>query len=251
MYKLALREFNEAGINKFKQLLCGEGFSNREALEDILTDASYTKKPDVKVEVDVSATFGDRYELGEYFHLCLKDIGSATYKNCGIWAWLACAFMGAICPADRKKKFGEYALYIPSEKLGEPFRFYRHLIRGPYSVIKGVSDGNMDNDFAKLLLRNKPWEPGDFYETCYSRAYIRRNKVAQKAIVDIYGNSEGGLKSGCNSHKKNGGLRRFARIIIPRIQENFDIERVTTKDIIEAWGYEIESSKFMPDNLES
>lgn len=251
MDKLVLRKFNEDGIRKFRRLLREENFTNREVLRDILTDASYAQKLDVKVEIDVSTAFEDRYELGEYFHSHLKSIGDSTNQNYGIWTWLACAFMDTICPVAKMKSFGDDVRYVPSELLGVPIRFYRHLIRGPYSVIKSVADDSIDDDFAKLLLRNKPWSPGDFYETCYSRSYIRRSKVVQKAIIDIYGNSKGGLKSGCNTHNKGGGLRRFAKTIIPRVQENFDVERASTELLIKAWGDEIKSSKFMPDNLKS
>mgnify|MGYP001305129770 CR=1 FL=1 len=39
-------------------------------------------------------------------------------------------------------------------------------------------------------------------------------------------------------------LLRFSPLIIPRVQENFDLDAMNTADIIDAWGAEVKTSKF-------
>ena len=261
MADLLVKRFKCDGILHFADLLSDERVirnNDRKSFDtDILANPDYVEDLNDQIKIDTSKIFSTRYELGKYIYTSLKRISlSGIEDDHGVWAWIACAFMDTICPPGTKCP-GENARYIPSEVCNKYRLFYRHLIRGPYSVIKGVADGIIDKKFGKLLLRNPPYKPGAFYENCYSRQRIRRNKSTQKALVYIYSDSKGELKPGhdervepndLTSLKGKGGVRRFNKIIIPRIQENFDIERLNMVDFIEAWGDEIKTSHFMEGN---
>ena len=134
-------------------------------------------------------------------------------------------------------------------------RIYRHLLRSAYDIVSGIEAGKFDPKFARAILSVKPSQGGAAFETCMSNQRFLRSIKTQQMMVSLYADATGKLRPGFDDkpnaangeERGKGGLRRFAKVIVPRFQENFDIDRMEMSHVVEAWGDELTSSKFNPD----
>ncbi len=256
MTLIKIRTFKDNGIDEFRKLLLAEKLLDPTARsqfpQHLISNAALSDEHPSGLEIDTDQKFATSKELGEYFHTVLG--GHVTYTDIGIWSWLANVYMDVIAPIP--KPIGSLERYIPAESLGDPRsgqKIHRHLIRGPFDVVSKSKSAELDSDFADLLLAKHPNQIGSFFEICYSNIKIKRNTLMQLTAAKLYSNGKGGMTKGFDnrvdknnptSQKGKGGLRRFAKYIVPRVQENFDLEIMKPDDFVEAWGDEVKNSAF-------
>ncbi len=260
MKSIALRSFNENGIEEFRDLILSEkrlNSTSRTSFPQTLTnDVALSTQHPSALKINPDQKFKTSKELGEYFYGLLKD--EVNYTDVGVWSWLANVYMDVIAPIPKPIRALER--YIPAEFLGDPvggLKTHRHLIRGPFDVVSKNYDTLLNSEFADLLLAKGPHQTSSFFEICYSKNTIKSNILMQQTAVQLYGNGKGGIRKGYDnridkkdptSQKGKGGLRRFSKYIVPRVQENFDLEIMKPDDFVEAWGDEVKNSAFWKNN---
>ncbi len=108
-------------------------------------------------------------------------------------------------------------------------------------------------DFARFFLTGRPAsQMGDIVEQIVGRPKLLRNKRIRETIVELYQARGGGFKRGAstepartrNSEAGRGGLRRFAKVYVPRVKLGYDIDVMAVGDIISTCGPEISNSRF-------
>ncbi|MDA8000197.1 MAG: hypothetical protein MPL62_02715 [Alphaproteobacteria bacterium] len=253
MTELRIRKFNGRGMEHFMQILSERGDAREPFDSSVLENGDLTESVSFEASVDVSRNFSTRYELGQYIASILPDGASQNLKGeYGLWAWLTYAMMDILSPVG--KPLGEVSRYVPSESFGRVGLSHRHLIRSAVDVFTG----DHDEEFKKLALSVSPDVMGYFHDHCYGNPRIRRSIKTQQVIVALYGDGKGGLKRGFADYPRRGdtsgdrgkgGLRRFVENIVPRLHENYDIDRMELKDFIEVWGDEIKTSQFYDESL--
>ena len=75
-------------------------------------------------------------EAAEYLYVLFSQDGASGLDRIPeVWAWLSAFYFEQLCPArkDGTRRPGEEARWIP---IGTAFRYYRHLLAGPYLIYK-------------------------------------------------------------------------------------------------------------------
>lgn len=208
---MKLRRFNQAGIERFgeyrKQLLL-----NPTATPpfELLEDSSLTE-----IVADVNVTpqkFPKRYHAGVYLNDLIASAGlGLPEKDAGLWTWLTLFFFDDVCPAapssgEREPRAEERL--VP--KIGNHQKFYRHLLLGPYLIVRAHRD---DPERAIALLHNPLWQPGEIPAQLAARKEMVTNPAVVGAAKKLYYDSVNDeLKQGAGSSVK-GAPRRLAVVL--------------------------------------
>src|SRR5262249_1194192 len=112
----------------------------------------------------------------------------------------------------------ELARYVPS---GHAWRYYRHLLAGPYLVYKAYRD---DPSQAGIVLYGPLETITDFTEQLASRQDVVQNKAAIGAATALYLNPQSGRpkRGAADTKHKPGTLRRFTDLI-NQLDPTFDL----------------------------
>jgi hypothetical protein len=154
---------------------------------------------------------------------------SGLDRDPGVWTWLSCFFFDQLCPkrSDGTRRPGEEARWIPS---GHAFRYYRHLLGGPYLIYRAFRD---NPDRAKIVLCGAVDSPGDFVEQLASRQDFVQNKAVIDAATALYLSPESGKpKRGASpTQRKPGTLRRFVDVV-NQFDPVWDLYSIGTVELI-------------------
>src|ERR1700722_13346175 len=144
-----LRKLTGAGITEMKTYLSiVQENPDVKLPEGFLTGVASSEGLPVKIEV-APQVLGSRMEAGKFLHgLFSVPEASGLDRDPAVWAWLSCFFFDQLCPkrSDGTRRPGEEARWVPS---GHAFRYYRHLLGGPYLIYKAFRD---NPDRAKIVL---------------------------------------------------------------------------------------------------
>jgi hypothetical protein len=203
---MLVRVLNDAGVQKFREYLTnlsagGTGAPPREILGDALTSAAFHSP----VEIE-DRTFGSRLEAAKYLVGRLTGKGDVDY-NSGLWSWLALFYFDQICPPadDGRRQVREEAKYIPGTTA---WRYYRHLLAGPYRVYQ------LHRECAMLLLSGPLDHPGELVEQLTSRQEFITNRAIIGAAAQLYLDPKTVRpKRGAATKGKPGTIRRFADLV--------------------------------------
>jgi hypothetical protein len=176
---------------------------------DMLEDPALTQP--ISSDVDVpKRTFANRLEAGQF----LNDLLDAAQirspeRDAGLWSWITLFYFDEVCPADGhgRRHPQDEARLIPI--LDNYQRFYRHLLLGPFLIVRAHRD---QPERAMALLCNPLWKPGEIVEQLASRKEL----VTNRAVVDLatrlyYDPTSGSFKRGAGSSVK-GAPRRLAAL---------------------------------------
>ncbi len=127
-----VRCFNDDGIAEFSRWLRNGAVGSVPA--NLLTDSAFST-PMVKSSIPEIATFSDGYEFGLFLVDLLSsyDPHQISY-NAGLWTWLAALFFEQLAPADNEGKRSLRRPYV--YVLSETRKYYRHLVRGPWYLVR-------------------------------------------------------------------------------------------------------------------
>ena len=208
---MKLHRFNTDGVSAFST------YRARLALEqtlppplELLQDPALTEVAPGDIEVP-ERSFANRLEAGRFLIELLDAAGiHLPERDQGLWTWLTLFYFGEVCPPDgngcRNPK-DEARLVAQVDNFQ---RFYRHLLLGPYLIVRAHSD---KPERAIAFLCKPLWEPGEIVEQLASRKELVTNRaVAEVATLLYYDPSTGSFKRGAGSSVK-GAPRRLAALL--------------------------------------
>lgn len=207
---MKLHRFNRDGVAAFAN------YRARLTLEptleppvELLEDPALTEL--LPGNVDVSKReFTNRLEAGRFLNE-LMDTANVQLpeRDQGLWTWLTLFFFDEVCPADGngRRNPKDEARLIPL--LDNHQRFYRHLLVGPFLIVRAHQT---QPERAVAMLCNPLWKPGEIAEQLASRKELVTNHaVADVATRLYYDPATGSFKRGAGSDVK-GAARRLATL---------------------------------------
>lgn len=207
---MKLHRFNRDGVAAFAN------YRARLTLEptleppvELLEDPALTEL--LPGTVDVSdRKFANRLEAGRFLNE-LMDTANVQLpeRDQGLWTWLTLFFFDEVCPADGngRRNPKDEARLIPL--LDNHQRFYRHLLVGPFLIVRAH---RTQPERAVAMLCNPLWKPGEIAEQLASRKELVTNHaVADVATRLYYDPATGSFKRGAGSDVK-GAARRLATL---------------------------------------
>jgi hypothetical protein len=208
---MKLRRFNQDGIAAFST------YRGRLTLEPslpppltFLDDPALTELLPGEIEVP-ARSFATRLEAGRFFDDFFESARIASpERDAGLWAWLTLFYFDEVCPADGngRREPKDEARLLPL--LDNHQRFYRHLLLGPYLIVRAHRD---QPERAIAMLCNPLWKPGEIVEQLASRKELVTNRaVAEVATKLYYDPATGSFKRGAGSSVK-GAARRLAALL--------------------------------------
>jgi hypothetical protein len=224
----AVRAFNEAGIQRFREYLKEIKESKKHDIDkDLLFNDEYSYTVgDIEIR---PSSFESKLEAAEYLYEIIQKITiKDKFYNVGLWTWLAAYYFDSICPirpnGTRKVK-KEYYYILPAAR--EWKTQYRHLLAGPVRIY------TFHGPYAKILLFGSVDVEGEFTEQVASRKDIVVNKGIISALIDLYWDETTHRPiRGCAPNKKTAGtLRRFLDVI-QQFDLTYDLFSMSGKQIM-------------------
>lgn len=208
---MKLRRFNPTGLSAFANY--------RSALvadptlappRELLEDEALTELLNVSVDIE-PRRFATRLEAGIFLNDLVKHAGVAQpERDKGLWSWLTLFFFDEVCPKDghgRREVQDEARLIAQVDNFQ---RFYRHLLLGPFLVVRAHEDNPAR---AMAFLCNPLWKPGEIAEQLASRKELVTNQaVAELATHLYYDSAKQTFRRGAGSSVK-GAARRLAALL--------------------------------------
>jgi hypothetical protein len=206
-----LRRFNSDGVAAFAT------YRSRLTLEptlvppvELLEDPALTELMPGNVDVP-ARTFDNRLEAGRFLNELLTAANiDLPERDQGLWTWLTLFYFDAVCPADGNKRRNPKDEARLIAQVDNFQRFYRHLLLGPYLIVRAHHD---KPERAIAFLCKPLWEPGEIVEQLASRKELVTNHaVAEVATLLYYDKTTGSFKRGAGSSVK-GAARRLAALL--------------------------------------
>jgi hypothetical protein len=218
----------------------------------ILSDPSCLEAAGFSAQIDTGKIFADRLEFGEYL---VSQIGSATddsvLDKLGVWAWLALVYFdqlrntkiilrgGKYVATQREEHFVPWgALYSTGRSLA-----YRQCVVTPFRLVK-IFGG----EARFFLSKDGMHVMGDAIEQVASDKRVMSSQRLRGLIFDLYRDSSGLPKRKAfsiapknpkpGSKRGYGGLRRLTDDYLPRLKLAYDVDAMSTDDIVEVCGPE-------------
>lgn len=219
-----LRRFNPKGIEAFSQFLDQIHASGDVRTPDFLLESTaYTDAVTPTIETQDFDPRITRYEAGLALRELLAPLPNRLDADAGLWSWLSARHFTVLCKVSKGRlKPGERARWIPNTG---SFRYYRHLLAGPYLLIGAHAD---DPKRALAVLTGHISEPGDIAEQMASRQEIITNANLMEAITKLYIDQDTKKpKRGASSN-----ARRLA-VVIDQLDLTWDVYGVTAESFLE------------------
>ncbi len=224
-----IREFNEYGIEKFKDylIMMRETGESETSLPELLSDETYTRLIPNKIEIE-TGNFSTKYEIAQYLHEKVSKIASERrYRNVGMWTWLSVFYFDILCPADSKgnRKIGADSRYILN---GDEWdRIFRHLLAGPVMIY----DLHRENSI--ILLYNPVDETGDFLAQLMGRQEMGTNRGIIEAARILYWDpvKKRPKRSSSPQEHKPGTLRRYVDVL-QQFDLTYDLYSISGEELI-------------------
>jgi hypothetical protein len=229
-----LRKLNEAGTAAFASYIeaLKSGDTSPPPVQ-LLTDPSTSAPMPGGAVLDLQK-FSTRGDLGNYLVSALKSVPQAELDhNPDVWNWLALFYFDEICPAKAsgKRKVGAVARYLlPSVAKGRmhAFRYYRHLVAGPYRVARQHPGG------AKVLQVSPPSIFSDLNEQIASRQELAPNRAVVGAMDLLYFDaSTSKPKRGAGTNTRKPGTMRRLIDVLDQLDLTYDLGALTAEELLE------------------
>lgn len=228
---MSVRRLNDQGIERFTAFLDSlSGDAPMPYPSALLTDPDGTVEIQPTIEVEQRA-FGSRYAAAEYLYNVFKDSGLTNIeRDRGLWAWLSLFYFEQLCPPNARgeRKPGHLARWIP--ETGVSWRYYRHLLAGPYRIYAAHSDSP---DRALLVLCGPLHQPGDIVEQIASRQEIITNGGIMETLSSLYYDPDSGTpRRGAATKQGKGTVRRFTDIL-NQFDVTWDLYSLAAQDVLQ------------------
>jgi hypothetical protein len=225
---MKLRRLTDSGIQSFTNWLdMVRADCPLPAPLELLLDASHSAPLEFEVAVD-NKSFTTRIEAASYLLSLLDPVPlTSPETDRGLWAWLSLLFIDSVCPLnkDGSRKPGETARHIPEP--GNFRKYYRHLLAGPYRILKAHRD---NPDRALCLLCQPLHTPGDVVETIASRQERVSNVAILELATKLYVDKQlGKLKRGAGG--KSAGSPRRLSDVLDQLDLTWDLYATTGEEL--------------------
>jgi hypothetical protein len=166
----------------------------------------------IQGDVEVgSRGFSNRLEAGIFLNDLIDTTGiNLPERDRGLWTWLTLFFFDAVCPADAygNRRAQADARLLPM--LDNHQRFYRHLLLGPFLIVRAHRTAP---EQAIAFLHQPVWEPGEIVEQLASRKEMVTNHAVAEVAARLYFDPvKVAFKRGASS-KVRGAARRLATLL--------------------------------------
>ena len=208
---MILHRFNEQGIKRFTEYHTNLSLNAMTPPPvEWLEDPNLTEIVKGNVEIQ-PVIFSSRKEAGLYLDRVISQTEiDIPEKDAGLWTWLTLFFFDQVCPPDRygKRMPRDEARLIP--KVDNYLRFYRHLLLGPYLIIRAHRD---DPERVVALLLKPLHEPGEIPEQLQSKLQLVTNRSIMEVATRLYVDKTTHLLKRGSSSKKKGAPRRLVTFL--------------------------------------
>ena len=229
---MKIRKLNEDGMKEFEQRIMKHLEAGFEGIDmaSLLDDNNYTDEIEDDLIIE-NKDFQNRYELGQYLNILLKDVEMQKYKgnnNAGFWSWIALFLFDDLC---KKRKDGlskpnkSPSHYILSSKYNER---YRHAIYSSWELV------NLHGKTALFMLRSGPKMQG--WGEMAEQMLSKENRKFQEGVIQsaskIYSDTETNENKEGSEGVKPGCVRNFVKYMA-QIENNYDLEKIQMKELLE------------------
>ena len=188
-----------------------KGGTSIEVPSDLLTHTNFSEDTGVLLQGKPDS-FENRFTLALWLNQLLDGTALGTdLKTVGTWTWLTLYLFDVVAPrrADGTRRIGERSLYVLEADNWR--RYYRHLLAGPYRVMRAHWS---EPRITEGILAGKPNVPGELYEQIASRQEI----VTSRAVVNLtrrlyWDSTTRSLKRGAGGAAA-GSPRRLAGLLL-------------------------------------
>jgi hypothetical protein len=223
-----LRRLNDTGIQQLIAFLDAvRAGTATQRPTTMLSDPVLSDEVTPTVDIE-ERTFGSRFEAAKYFSDKFEAVGlREVHRDRGLWAWLSLYYFEELCPPDRRgtRQPGEQARWVPESRV---FRFYRHLIAGPYVIYRAYRD---QPDQALAVLCQPLDKPGDIVAQLASRQEFLMNRPMMEAATQLYVDPETRrLKRGAQTRGKGSTIRLVD--VADQFDVTFDLYAMSSTDLL-------------------
>jgi hypothetical protein len=233
-----LRQFNTAGIARFRQwLTAARGDPHLELPTDLLTadDVTEVVEPIVTLE---RPGFATKQEAAVYLHDALAPMDADdVLRNAGLWTWLTLYYFDDVCPptAGGRKVFADYFyIYLPDD-----FRLQaRHLLRVSFEVLRRAPDHH------RLLLLAPVPGLSKLIERVMGQLFLARIDSIFEVMDRLYFDEKTNrAKRGLSriGHARPGDMLNRLPRRIQQLQRTYDLNVVDADRLIELLGPEFQA----------
>jgi hypothetical protein len=224
-----LRSLNKDGLQHFHAWLeqSRAARTRRSVPEHLLHDDRFSAALTVSIELP-DHNFSSCWDAAERMAILLAPLpareleGTDGLGNRGLWSWLALFYFSQVCPAIP----GAANRYIPDTE-GGTFRYYRHLLAGPFRLHRQLGER------AKPALRTLLPEHNALYNALADHQDLVQNPDLVGAMNLLYTDSEtGNLRRGTSNPHKAGSLARFFPVM-NQLELTYDLLGLSTCELIE------------------
>lgn len=227
-----LRAFTPEGIERVREMLVAlqQGGQNDPRL--LLENDRFTVPVD---DIDVKPRpFADRQEAGEHLVALLSGVrprpGHSVESDAGLWTWLSVLWLDQLAPraADGTRRPGKPYRFVLADR--DYRTYYRHLLNGPYRIVRAHSDRLRD---VRVLLATPVDKPGDLVEQIASHQRIVTSPTLLALATSLYIDPVSAQpKKGAAGRDRPGVLRRLIDVLT-QFDATFDTWSMSTADLLD------------------
>jgi len=231
---LALRRFNQEGLNSFRDFLSScrkeptleipiELLENS-ALTEIISSGIIVKKMHLETKHDTAI----------YLNNLLKTLNTEDVQlDAGLWSWLAFLFFDSLCPIVENRRLvkNDYHYIFEPQNMRH---FYRHLMYLPWHVIHLAPIHN------RLLLSSPLRTLNKLNTEIMKRLYLTRIPCIFEVLDRLYWNEvhKQPRKGITGSKVQAGNLTHRLPIRIRQLEKTYDLMCLNADQLIELLGDE-------------
>jgi len=218
-----VRCFNDQGVAEFLRWL--RNGAAGAVPSSLLTDTEFSD-PLTQSRIPEIPTFKDRYEFGEFLVNLLSPYDPHVISyNRGLWSWLAALFFEQIAPADAEGKRSLHRPYV--YVLSESRIYYRHLVRGPWYVVRAHGP---EGRYLLAPIRTDDSAPLSRQASLLSELAARQFVISSPTLIAaarrLYTDPRTGRQKRGAGAKGKGSPRRLA-LIANQLALTYDIHNMS------------------------
>ena len=224
-----LRRLNDEGLRQFAEYLAALKTTPTLAPPVALLDDPATSEEAAPVAV-WPMQFPNRLAAGRWLNELLESAALPDpAREKGVWAWLSLRLFDTVCPADGRghRKPGELARHVPDAANFQ--RYYRHLLAGPWRIVRTHRDAP---DRALAVLCQPLHKPGDIVEQFASRQELVTNRAFISAATKLYVDATTQQPRSGSGGKTRGAPRRLADFC-NQLDVTWDLYAMKASELIE------------------
>lgn len=218
------------------RILNAAGMSEAQLVLDRLRSGEFANVPAQFVESEEFSTatswefrmprlgeLSSRWLFGIWLWRELQEVStdSVAISNPGLWTWLAFSLLDTIAPSGNNgRAIKADARYVLVR--GDYRKYYRHLVAGPFMMVRAHSD---EPQIVRGILATPPESPGDVYEQLASRPQIVNSRAAVSTATNLYYDRRSNeLRRGA-AGAGPGSARRLASVLM-QYDVTFDLLKI-------------------------